>query len=128
GGTRFYIRVLQGRSTISLHAFWDGVVLGSERFQTVRNTATSLRLRPAHARAQLPELAHKEFDQWARQESVTRAQPQVYRNGSLQGSTEKRNGTVLPADYAGTAKPLGERRLVLAGYRLADVLKQLFER
>jgi hypothetical protein len=128
GGTRFYIRVLEGRSTISLHAFWDGLVLGSERFQTVRNTATSLRLRPAHARAQLPELAQKEFDQWARQESVTLAQEQVYRNGSLQGSTDKRNGTVLPADYAGTAKPIGERRLVLAGYRLADVLKQLFER
>jgi hypothetical protein len=127
GGTRFYIRVRPERSTISLHAFWDGLVLGSERFQTVRNTATSLRLRPAYARAQLPELAHTEFDQWARQESVTLAKEQVYRNGTLQGSTDKRNGVMLPVDYAEMAKPIGERRVALAGYRLADVLKRLFE-
>jgi hypothetical protein len=34
---------------------------------------------------------------------------------------------VLPADYAQTMKPIGERRITLAGYRVADVLRQLFE-
>jgi hypothetical protein len=43
GGTRLYIRVREGASTISLHAFWDDLILGSERFQSVRNTATALR-------------------------------------------------------------------------------------
>jgi hypothetical protein len=59
---------------------------------------------------------------------VTLAKEQVYRNGTLQGGTDKRHGAVLPADYPGTAKPIGERRVVLAGYRLADVCKRLFER
>ena len=102
-------------------------MLGSERFQTARNTAARLRQRPALARAQLPELAQTQFEQWARQESFTLAKEQAYRNGTLQGSTDKNNGVVLPADYVGTAKPIGERRIVLAGYRLADGLKQLFE-
>jgi hypothetical protein len=56
GGTRFYIRAREGAHTISLHTFWDDLILGSERFQSVRNTATALRLQPDHARAQLHEL------------------------------------------------------------------------
>lgn len=41
--------------------------------------------------------------------------------------SDENNGAVLPADYAQAMKPLGERRVTLAGYRLADVLRQLFE-
>ena len=126
GGTRFFIRVRHDRSTIRLHEFWDDLVLGSSRFQTVRNTATALRLRPAHARAQLAELAHPQFAQWE-QESVALAQAHAYCNGTLPGSPDQEHGAVLPADYAQTVKPTGERRMVLAGYRVADVIRQLFE-
>jgi S1/P1 nuclease len=126
GGTRFYIRVREGARTISLHTFWDDLIVGSERFQSVRNTATALRLQPDHARAQIPELTETHFEQWARQESFSLAQDQAYRNGQLQGSRDQENGEVLPADYIPTVKPLAERRIVLAGYRLADVLRRLF--
>jgi hypothetical protein len=34
GGTRFYIRVREGARTISLHTFWDDLILGSERVQS----------------------------------------------------------------------------------------------
>jgi S1/P1 Nuclease len=126
GGTRLYIRVTPTtRTTISLHAFWDDLILGSERFQSVRNRATELRLQPHHARHQLPELAETQFAQWARQESFRLATEHAYRNGMLQGSTDDNNGVVLPADYVRTTKPLAERRLVLAGYRLADVLAEI---
>jgi methylphosphotriester-DNA--protein-cysteine methyltransferase len=126
GGTRFYIRVTPtARTTISLHAFWDDLILGSERFQSVRNRATALQLQPEHARAQLPELQETSFAQWARQESVSLAQEHVYRNGQLQGSRDAHNGVVLPADYVKSTKPLAERRMVLAGYRLADVLTEI---
>jgi S1/P1 nuclease len=124
GGTRFYIRVREGASTISLHTFWDDLILGSERFQSVRNAATALRLQPDHARAQLPELRETRFEQWATQESFSLAKDQTYRNGQLRGSKDQQNGEVLPADYIATVKPLAERRMVLAGYRLADVLRQ----
>jgi S1/P1 Nuclease len=122
GGTRFYIRVRPTTSTMSLHEFWDDLILGSERFQSVRNRATELRLQPEHARAQLPELQDTSFAHWARQESVTLAKAHAYRHGMLQGSRDEHNGVVLPADYVSTTKPLAERRMVLAGYRLADVL------
>ena len=52
------------------------------------------------------------------------AKEHVYRNGQLRGSTDKQNGEVFPTDYIATVKPLAERRIVLAGYRLADVLTQ----
>jgi hypothetical protein len=126
GGTRFYIRVKPTtRTTISLHEFWDDLILGSERFQGVRNRATELRLQPEHARAQLPELQETSFAQWARQESFNLAKEHVYRNGQLQGSRDHNNGEVLPADYIATVKPIAERRMVLAGYRLADVLTEI---
>ena len=44
---------------------------------------------------------------------------------NFRGSRDKENGEVLPADYIATVKPLAERRMVLAGYRLADVLTQV---
>jgi hypothetical protein len=125
GGTRFYIRVTPTTRTISLHEFWDDLIQGSERFQNVRNRATELRLRPNHAREQLPELAETQFTQWAKAESVALATTQVYRNGQLRGSRDRENGEVLPGDYIATVKPLAERRMVLAGYRLADVLTQI---
>jgi S1/P1 Nuclease len=123
GGTRFYIRAKPtARTTISLHEFWDDLILGSDRFQSVRNRATELRVQPDHARAQLPELQDTSFAHWARQESFSLAKAHAYRHGMLQGSRDEHNGVALPADYVSTTKPLAERRMVLAGYRLADVL------
>ena len=110
---------------MSLHEFWDDLILGSSKFRSVRNKAIELRLRPTHARAQLPELAEAQFTQWAKAESFALAKAEGYRNGTLQGNTDENNGVVLPADYASTTKPLAERRMVLAGYRLADVLTQI---
>jgi len=69
-------------------------------------------------------LRETRFEQWAKQESFSLARDQAYRNGQLHGSTDKDQGEVFPADYIATVKPLAERRIVLAGYRLADVLKQ----
>jgi hypothetical protein len=125
GGTRFYIRPHAESHTISLHTFWDDLILGSEQFQSVRNTATALRLQPDHARLQLPELAETRFEHWAKQESFPLAKDQAYRNGQLPGSRDEDQGEVFPADYIATVKPLAERRMVLAGYRLADVLQQV---
>ena len=91
----------------------------------MRTTATALRLQPDHARAQLPELRETSFEHWAKQESFTVAKEDAYRNGQLRGSRDQQNGEVFPADYIATVKPLAERRIVLAGYRLADVLTQV---
>src|SRR5262245_37845674 len=121
GGTRFFIRAREGASTISLHKFWDDLILGSERFRTVRNRATGLTARPDLARATFPELLEKDFEKWVKQ-SFEVAEEFVYRNGDLVGSHDKNDGELLPEDYIDEVKSIGERRIMLAGYRLADVL------
>lgn len=126
GGTRFYIRTRQNAQPISLHKFWDDLILGSERFRTVRNQATELSLSPSYGRDALPELSEKQFDNWAKLESFEIVKEIAYRNGTLSGSPDKDSAEVLPADYASSVKEVAERRAVLAGYRIADLLQQSF--
>jgi hypothetical protein len=125
GGTRFYIRVRDDSSTISLHKFWDDLILGSERFRTVRNRATELSARPEMARATFPELSEPDIEKWAK-EGFAIAAEFVYRQGDLVGSKDKNDGESLPEDYVPEVKPIAERRIMLSGYRLADTLLGLF--
>jgi hypothetical protein len=64
-----------------------------------------------YQRGQLSELSEANFNRWASVESFKIA-PQVYQ-GLQSGS--KTDGKVLPDDYADTAKPIAERRMMLAG-------------
>jgi hypothetical protein len=124
GGTRFFIRARPNAQTIHLHRFWDGLVIGSERFNSVNNRATALRA--AFPRSGMDELSERRFTRWANTESLRIAKRDAYRNGNLQGSTDRDNGAVLPTDYADAVQPIAERRAVLAGYRIADILKDNF--
>ncbi len=126
GGTWFYIRARPNAHTIHLHKLWDDMILGTQRFRDVRNTAIELRARPLHQREALAELAETDFENWARIESFALAREHVYRQGKLRGSHDDSHGEALPAGYAREEKPLAERRLTLAGYRLADLLGTLF--
>jgi hypothetical protein len=123
GGTRFYVRVRQGAQMISLHKFWDDLILGSNQFRQVRNRATALRTNPNLVRPQLPELATTNFQDWAKPESYELAKQVAYVNGSLPAGADRNNPALLPTDYTQTAKATAERRAVLAGYRLADLLQ-----
>lgn len=127
GGTRFFIRVEEDSSVIHLHQFWDELIIGSDRFQSVRNRATELWTRADFARSRLTELATTDFEKWARDESFKIAQEVAYEQGNLAGSPKRTEAPVLPVGYASKAKAVAERRAVLAGYRLADVLKKAFE-
>lgn len=109
GGTRFYIRVKPTTGTRSLHEFWDDLILGSSKFRSVRNKAIEIRLRPNHARTQLPELTETQFVQWVKAESFALAKAQGYRNGTLQGSTDENNG-VLPRPPSGAQADTSQRR------------------
>lgn len=125
GGNLFLIRVKAESSVIPLHQFWDDLIIGSERFQSVRNKATELRLREELLKPKLIELAEPNFEKWIKNESWKLASDVVYRNGTLAGSPDRDKAPALPADYVKTVKPIAERRIVLAGYRLADVFKQI---
>lgn len=67
------------------------------------------------------ELSKKDPQHWA-QESFALAKHIGYRDGALAGGADRADGPVLPEEYAKEAEAVAERRVVLAAYRIADVL------
>jgi hypothetical protein len=123
GGNEVFVKARADAHTIKLHAFWDGLILGSQRFQQARNRALGLIGRPDMARNTFPQLGNTAVDQWV-QESFDLAKTVAYHNGDIQGGDQD-DGELLPDDYPSTAKSVAERQAVLAGYRLADLLRDL---
>ncbi|MBX7102453.1 MAG: S1/P1 nuclease [Gemmataceae bacterium] len=119
GGNKFYIRAKPGASGITLHQYWDDMIIGSERFQSVRNRATELRLRPEFAKEKLPELKELSFEKWVSAESFPLVVSAVYRNGLLAGGVDAPSAVALPDDYSKVCKPIAEKMAVLAGRRMA---------
>ena len=83
-------------------------------------------------RSQLTELANTDFESWAK-ESFEIATKIAYRNGGLSGSPKDRSkdctmvavAPMLPVGYVVSASRIADRRMILAGYRLADLLRRL---
>jgi hypothetical protein len=117
---------------MDLHRFWDGVITSSQNLTRLRNEATALRNRQEFQRDQLTELGSTSFESWAK-ESFEIATKIAYRNGGSIGSPRAGNKDcttaaatpVLPAGYVVSAKRIADRRMILAGYRLADLLKRV---
>ncbi len=111
---------LAGFQVRSLHFLWDiagGLYGGSERPLVSRAgiDAIAQRLRGELPRGYLPELAARSPESWAK-ESLALAQSLVYALPEGKAPGEK---------YLAACKFACERRLTLAGYRLADLLNQL---
>jgi hypothetical protein len=116
---------------MDLHRFWDGVITSSSNLTRLRNEATALRNRQAFQRSQLTELASTDFESWAR-ESFEIGTKIAYRNGGKIGIPRRgmdcstvAAAPVLPAGYVINASRIADRRIILAGYRLADLLTRL---
>jgi S1/P1 Nuclease len=98
----------------------------------LRNEATALRNRKEFQRSQLTELAKTEFESWAK-ESFEIATKIAYRNGGRIGIPKGGNkdcamvaaAPVLPGGYVVSASRIADRRMILAGYRLADFVMRL---
>ena len=95
----------------------------------LQNEATTLRNRQEFQRTQLTELASTGFESWAK-ESFEIATKIAYRNGGRIGIPKGGNkdctmiaaDAVLPAGYVVSARRIADRRMILVGYRLADLL------
>ena len=94
--------------------------------------ATGLRNRQEFQRSQLTDLANTAFEVWAK-ESYEIATKIAYRNSGLIGAPRDGNkdcsivatAPVLPVGYIPIAKHIADRRMIQAGYRLADVLTRI---
>jgi hypothetical protein len=124
GGNSAKVRPEPTGRAVNLHYYWDGLITNTDDYRQCKNRATELRLRPAFARERLAELAAIDrFEDWARTESSPLARSVVYRGGTLPVGLSDADAPPLPADYAKQAQAVGERRAVLAGYRLAAVVR-----
>jgi hypothetical protein len=107
-------------------SFWN------ERGAWLRNEATALRIREEFQRSQLTELGNTDFEVWAK-ESFEIATKFAYRNGGRIGIPKSVNkdcrdvqaAPVLPAGYVVSARRIADRRIILAGYRLAYLLTRV---
>jgi len=132
GGNEICVRVTQAGQPMDLHRFWDAVITSSSNLTRLRNEATTLRNRQEFQRGQLTELSNTGFESWAN-ESFAIATKIAYRNGGLIGIPRGESkdcvfvpaAPVLPVGYVVNASRIADRRMVLAGYRLADVLTRV---
>jgi len=94
--------------------------------------ATALRNRQEFQRSQLTELASTDFESWAK-ESFEIATKIAYQNGRLIGAPKAGNRDcttvtttpVLSVGYVAVASRIADRRMILTGYRLADLLTRV---
>jgi len=122
GGNLFFIKATEDRATINLHSFWDGAITGSDKFGTIRNIATELRQKYPGGSLKKPN--ELDLKKWV-QESLKLAKESVYLDGKLKTGT-KENGEVVPEAYPKKMKEICEKRVALAGYRLANFLSRTF--
>ncbi|HEY6641780.1 S1/P1 nuclease [Povalibacter sp.] len=125
GGGLQFVRETADSEPQTLHGFWDGIVPGTGEASDVLDTANALRARST--RSAFPQLAARATTNiavWS-SESVDLAAAKVYRSDLRTGASPQ-NATVLTPDYVSDARSTGELRIVLAGYRLSDLLRALF--
>ena len=132
GGNLICVRPSKTSKPMDLHRFWDGVIIQSPNVTGLRNEATTLRNRPDFSKGQLTELGTNDFDSWAK-ESLEIAIKITYQNGVVPGTpkanrrtcNEVEDAAILPTGYVRITRRIADRRIILAGYRLADLLRDL---
>ena len=119
GGNSFYVRPAE--AAVNLHSIWDKALGASANLRVQFNYATEIRA--VYPRTNLLELATHIIPEGWSIESRRIAIESGYLNGNLKGSKEKENAPRLPTFYTAQLKQVAERQAALAGYRLADTIR-----
>ncbi len=119
GGNLFFVSV--GGAPITLHWLWD--TLPGNLLDGGELVERSTQLAAKFPRSSLPELTTARDPKAWSLEGRALCIDAVYRRGALPGGKEISIGLpLLPTGYVATARALADRRVALAGYRLADTL------
>jgi hypothetical protein len=121
-------------SQTKLHALWDQLPGQFKSEEMCRDLAAGLRSDPRYTRAALKDaLAVKDFAAWA-QESHDLAVKYAYLDGQLQSAASAGPNAQapqqipgLPPGYIAQAEDIALQRVILAGYRTADLLNGLMD-
>ena len=124
GGNLFYVKETAGGSTMTLHSFWDELLGSGNDPDQVKDYAAALKTE--HPRASFEaELTVTNVWTWSRI-SRSNAINQAYNKFSSVTPTES-DPVLLPSGYKTEATAAAREYAALAGYRLADAIKQLLE-
>jgi hypothetical protein len=129
GGNSFLIST--GGRPLPLHTFWDDLLGTSKSPRTITFIADRVINAPGLGRDDLSELSHTQFKAWSA-ESFEDAKAFAYLDGDLPGAPAppKRTDPLpddvepVPSGYQNNARELAQKRIALAGYRLADQLNR----
>lgn len=120
GGYDFFVK--PENKGIRLHLFWDGLLGKKATPQACGKDAVESETK--HPRQSLAELAeHTTPKEWSLEGRVL-AINKGYLRGELKGGISEKTAFPLPDGYAAAAKEVAERQMALAGYRLADEIRQ----
>jgi hypothetical protein len=140
GGNLLAVKMKKGdEAAVKLHFYWDALLFnGNPPYSAVDAAVTRFLKDPGYQRERLPELKATEYLAWA-EESLELAKSTVYKgkDGFLKAyplppkatrrvSLRGRDAPVLPDGYQQAAEAAAARRMVVAGYRLADQLQTAF--
>ncbi|HEY5742803.1 MAG TPA: S1/P1 nuclease [Terrimicrobiaceae bacterium] len=127
GGNGFFVRASPTSEPQKLHSLWDGLLgVGTVADAGLTRSALNdaIRLQTLYPRSTLPELqSHRSVKSWSK-ESRQSAIHDAYLDGALPPGENATNATILPVGYTRRAKEIAERRVALAGYRLADEIRR----
>jgi hypothetical protein len=127
GGNSFLI------GSTNLHSYWDELLGGDKvSFAHLENLTLTIHRAPQWQKDKLKELKTSGYEAWA-DESFALAVTVAYRNGELSGAHKNHghdDGALeippFPSDYRDEAQPIAQRRIAVAGYRLAEKLGAIF--
>jgi S1/P1 Nuclease len=130
GGNEVCIRLAQERAPLDLHRLWDGVITSTKNIDYLRKIATELLSK--FSRVGLRELDQKQPEAWAK-ESYEIAVNNAYENGNVRGTPKGQawdcrdvsDANFISRGYPGIAKLIADRRIYLAGYRIAELLQRI---
>ncbi len=123
GGNDTYIKFVDSTRTWVLHSYWDKLVHAENSgYQTYAQKLLDMRI---YKPSKLHELkSNLKVEDWVKNESWKLAVSKAYLNGIIKGTKE--NPTQVNITYDQEARALAERRVVLAGIRLARSLVQIY--
>jgi S1/P1 Nuclease len=119
GGNEFFVKPVT--AGVNLHSIWDKALGGTVNPRTQFNYA--IQISTEHPRASLPELSKDKTPVAWSKESRAIAIESGYLRGKLAGSTQRDDAPALPEGYTKSMKTIAEKQAALAGYRLADEIR-----
>jgi hypothetical protein len=127
GALEFLIDPRTGE-TVNLHQYWDFLPQGQDTPDAVVARARELEARFPRAQlaSELNPRAPLDIAAWTN-ESYAVAKSLAYRAADRPRATSAAEAKFPSTAYDADSRAAAERRLALAGYRLADVLREVFE-